>query len=220
MRKNLTVLVLFFTLGVVRADLILQQKVESSTKGALTSSDQTIKIKGSKIRVDNPGGELGETSMIKDEKTGEITVLIHQKKMVAKQKEEAANPTLKDRYMPAKPQDTGKAEKVGGFDARIYTWASDFGTTSEKLWVAKNFPNYEIIRADLPTLEKVNNFGNTKADQPDISKLPGMVVKSIRTEKTPEGSEQTTTTTLISAKVEPIDASIFEAPSDYKEAAR
>ena len=218
--KILAVFVLFFTVAFVKADLILQQKVEYSTKGAFASPNQIIRIKGSKIRVDTPGGELGETSLIKDENTGEITLLIHQKKMVAKQKEEAANPTLKDRYVPTKPKDTGKAEKVGGFDARIYTWASDFGTTSEKLWVAKNFPNYEIIRADLPTLEKVNNFDNTKADQPDISKLPGMVVKSIRTEKTPEGSEQTTTTTLISAKVEPIDTSIFEAPGDYKEAAR
>ena len=47
---------------------------------------------------------------------------------------------------------------------------------------------------------------------PALSALPGMVVRSQVT-----GGSQTITLALISAKEEPLDASVFGVPRDYKE---
>jgi hypothetical protein len=86
----------------------------------------------------------------------------------------------------------------------------------ETLWVARNFPNCENIKADLAKLDRANVSFPGKGMQPAISSLPGMVVKSRLIVKMGE-VVQTINITLVSAKEEPVDPSIFEVPGDYKE---
>ncbi len=201
--------ILFALLSAViaaRADLVMREKIES----AKSTSIMTLKIKGDKVREDLTGAQTGDTSWIEDENTGNIVVLIHKTKMIIRrQLVNSPVPGFADA-----PVDTGKSEKLGGYDTEIYTWKNYDGTTIEEFWVAKTFPDYDKIKIYLPVLEKMNGTGNTKEHQPKVSKLPGMLMKVIRTVKTPE-SEHTSTTTLISAKEESLDGSIFDIPADY-----
>ena len=122
----------------------------------------------------------------------------------------------------SKPLDTGNADLVGGYNAEIYAWAADRKLWSdtngmiETLWVAKDFTNYENIKADLARLDRANVSFPGKGMQPAISTLPGMVVKSRLIVKMGE-TVQTINIMLLSAKEEPVDPSIFEVPGDYKE---
>ena len=94
-------------------------------------------------------------------------------------------------------------------DTEIYTWSGGH-KLDETLWVAKDFPNYKKIQAELAKLDRYSRGGAHRNGQPELSLLPGMVV---RTEITVDG--QTGTNTLVSAKVEALDASLFELPPDY-----
>jgi thiol-disulfide isomerase/thioredoxin len=111
----------------------------------------------------------------------------------------------------AKPQaqDTGKTEKVGDYNPEIYTWASTNGMKMT-LWVAKDFPNYKQIQEQLKKLSELSPFGMGKSMGLDENTLPGMVVK-----REMESLGQKITTTLISAKEEPVDLAVFEVPKDY-----
>jgi hypothetical protein len=100
---------------------------------------------------------------------------------------------------------------VNGQNTEIYTWSGAQGVTAT-LWVARRFPNYDAIRMELAKLDRFNDSGPHRNAQPELSRLPGMVVKS---ETTARG--RTVTNTLVSAKLEPVDASLFELPSGYSQ---
>jgi hypothetical protein len=107
------------------------------------------------------------------------------------------------------PRATGKTQKVGDYDTELYTWTNNRGITGT-VWVAKNYPDYARIRADYAVLDKTPGADTDMT--PALSALPGMVVRSQVT-----GGGQTITVALISAKEEPIDASLFQTPANYKE---
>ena len=158
-------------------------------------------------------------SVIEDGNTGDsVTLMPEQKtytKNVNRQNTKAASVALSE------PLDTGKSEKVGGYDAEIYTWSAPrqywIGTngTTEVLWIAKDFPDYDKILPYFTQYEQANEsaMGNGR---PKASSLPGMVVKLEMTTKMPQFT-QTFTTKLLSAKEEPVDLAIFEVPNDYTE---
>jgi len=105
---------------------------------------------------------------------------------------------------------TGKFEPVNGYDTEIYTWSGAKGR-NQLLWVAKPFPNYDAIRTELAKLDKFNDLGLHRNAQPQVSQLPGMVIKSVSS-----FHRHSVTNTLVSVKVEPLDASLFALPSDYR----
>ena len=107
------------------------------------------------------------------------------------------------------PHPTGKTQKVGEYDTELYTWSSADGITGTA-WVAKSFPDYARIRADLAILDKTTGADNGAS--PELSALPGMVVRSQVT-----GGGKTITMALISAKEGPLDDSFFGVPPGYKE---
>jgi hypothetical protein len=110
---------------------------------------------------------------------------------------------------PIKLVDTGKSEKVDGYDTDIYRWSCN--DMIETGWVAKDFPNYEKIKVELAKIEQSSSFLSRKDVELEVSVLPGMVVK-----KYIVGSNgRTVTITLVSAKIEPVDSSVFEVPSGY-----
>ena len=206
-------LVLLFSTAILRADLVLEQQASDTNR----TSTVIIKIHGDKMRLDQPDDNL---SVIVDLKTRDSITLLTTNKTylqrsgadiqwrLEKEKKKTGGTNEMD-AMPVPALDTGKSETVNGYNTKIYTWSGARGLT-ETLWVAESFPNYEAIRAELNKLDKFNDSGPHRNAQPQLSPLPGMVLKS---ESEFEGHKLTTT--LVSAKVEPLDAALFELPADY-----
>lgn len=190
-----------------RADLVLQQQIVTPNYNGVAA----MKIKGTKIRMDMYAGQPQALSTITDLNTGETINLLHTQKLYLKspgqlmQQAKSAGTAAK---VPV-PRATGKTQKVGDYDTELYTWSNDRGITGT-VWVAKNYPDYARIRADFAGLDKT--AGADTDMTPALSALPGMVVRSQVT-----GGGQTITVALISAKEEPIDASLFQTPANYKE---
>jgi Domain of unknown function (DUF4412) len=219
MKRILILLGLAFGLVAAHADLVLKQNIES----AMLNGTITTQIKGNKIRVDIPSSPQGSMSTIMDLSSGDSVTLLHQQKAAMKVsgaeiKQMAENMkqtrvSAETNAAPPKFQDTGKTEKVGGYDTKIYTWSSPDGAT-QTVWVAKNFPDYAQIKTQMDELNNSPVAQLTKGSAPDVSTLPGMVVKTQM-----EMNGQKVTSTLVSAKEEPVDASIFQTPKDYQEMA-
>ena len=220
MKPTLLLIPLLATLAAARADLVIEQKMES----AFQNGNMTMKVKGEKIRTDMEAGPAGAISSIMDLATGDSVTLMHAQKMAmktsgtqTKQMVEAMKKQLGaavDGKTPAsKPTDTGKSEKVGNYNAEIYTWTNPTGTYT--FWVAKDFPNYAKIKDQLDKVNKAASAGMGQGMGPDYGALPGMTVKALI-----EMAGQKITTTLVSVKEETVDAALFDAPKDYQQMAQ
>ena len=217
--KRIFVLVaLVFIIAAARADLVMEQKIESAT----LNGNITTKIKGDKVRMDMPATSQGTVSTIMDVNTGDSVALVHGQKVVIKipgaEIRQMAGNIKKTRgngatanAAPPKFRDTGKTGKVGNYSAEIYTWSSPYGAT-QTVWVAKNFPNYARIKVQMDKLNNSPVAQMSKDTSPDAGALPGMVVKTQT-----EMKGQKVTSSLVSLKEGSIDASIFEVPKDYHE---
>jgi hypothetical protein len=215
-KRILMLLSLAFSLVAARADLVLQQNIES----AMINGTITTQIKGDKIRVDIPATPQGSMSTIMNLSTGDSITLLHKQKtamkvpgteikqMVENMKQARASAGT-NAALP-KFLDTGKTEKVGSYDTEIYTWSGPDGA-NQTVWVARNFPDYAQIKVQMDKLNNSPLAQLSKGTVPDVSTLPGMVVK---TQMVMNG--QKVTSTLISATEKPVDASIFQTPKDYQ----
>lgn len=186
-----------------RADLVMQQQIASGKN----SSAVTIKVKGTRIRVDMYAGQPQAISTIKDLKNGETLMLLHKQKMFIKQPGEQIRPATG--VVLPKVRSTGKKEKLGGYDTEIYTWTNARGITGF-FWVARNYPDYSRIKTEIAALDNTAS-GLSDGLTPALSTLPGMVLKTQIT-----GGEQTLTVTLVSAREGQLDASTFQAPVNYR----
>jgi len=216
MKRILILLGLAFSLAVARADLVLQQDIES----AMINGTVTTQIKGNKIRVDMPSSPQGAMSTIMDLNSGDSVTLLHQQKVAMKvpgaeikqmaENMKRARVGAQTNAPPPTFHDTGKTEKVGNYDAEVYTWSSPDGA-SQTVWVAKNYPNYAKIKVQMDKLNNSPVAQISKGSAPDVSTLPGMVVKTQM-----EMNGQKVTSTLVSVNEQSVDASIFETPKDYQ----
>jgi hypothetical protein len=214
MKFKFIFLVITFSSVAARADFVMEEHAVFWTN---LNSEIITKIHGDKIRIDKFANLPGSVYGISDVKTGDELTLMPDKKIVMKSSaadvKEMAEKMKKrsgnTNAVPIKPVDTGKSEKVDGYDTEIYTWSRN--DLIETMWVAKDFPDYEKIKIELAKMEQSSAFLSRKDKEPDVSVLPGMVVK-----KYIVGSNgRTATITLVSAKIEPVDPSVFEVPSGY-----
>jgi hypothetical protein len=201
---------------VARADLVMEQE-----SGVTNVTDRvTVMMHDDKMRMDQRDKDGYEFSVLIDLNTRDSITLFPQGKSFLKRSgaesrqqietEKAASHGTNDMdNPPAPPMNTGLTAKVDGYDTGIYQWSGAGGMT-ETLWVATNFPDYSAIRADLTRIDRFNASGAHRNAQPELGLLPGMVVK---TEKTANGRK--IIIALVSAKVEPVPASLFELPADY-----
>jgi hypothetical protein len=214
------ILILFglaFSLTAARADLVLKQNIES----AMINGTVTTQIKGDKVRVDMPATPQGAMSTIMDLSSGDSVTLLHQQKVAMKvpgaevkqmaEKVKEARASALTNAPPPKFHDTGKTEKVAGYDTEIYTWSSPDGE-NQTVWVARNYPNYAKIKVQMDKLNDSPVARISKGTAPDVSTLPGMVMKTQM-----EMNGQKITSTLVSAQEASVDTSIFETPKDYQE---
>jgi hypothetical protein len=216
---NLKLFFLFALLGSIlaaRADLMLVQASDSTN----APFKATLCLHGNRMRLDQQENTNGSYAVIIDLDTRDSFTLLPQEKKFLKRsgadilKDLALDKKLfgdtNDLYQaPAPAVATGRTESVNGYESEIYTWTGAHKLT-ETLWVAKGFPNYESIRSELAKLDRFNDAGPHPNTQPALSPLPGMVVKSEVTI-----NKQKKTTVLVSATVEPVDATRFDLPADY-----
>ena len=112
---------------------------------------------------------------------------------------------------PANLVDTEtKQEKVGDYNAKIFTLGDSFNETS--FWVTKDVPNYTVI---LAALKRLVLHGHGYDLMPVNWKIDGIPIKT----KIISDGHHMFTRTLISLKQDPVDDALFQPPPDYKETA-
>ena len=194
--------------AVGRADLVIVQKVE----GGGQTADQTMKIKGDKARCDL----APQVSMIVDGATGESITLMHTPRTFLKVSAEQTKAMLEQLQQkrpqnePAKPQPTGKKEKIGEYECEIFT--ANLGLVTVTYWIAKDYPNYQAVLDQLDKFQSGSISAMGKGAMPPIKDFPGMIMK---TETDLSGKK--TVQTLVSVKEENVDPAIFKVPNGYRE---
>ncbi len=191
-------------------DLTIVQSVEGM--GPVTQ--MTMKIKGDKARIDvSP-----QITTIFDAKTGEMTNLMRDQKMVLRvsaEKMKSAVETMRkskaQKEGAEKPKlvATGKKETVGGYQTEQYVYDSpDFKAT---YWIATNYPDGAAILKQLQAI-KMDALNGPNSHMPDYRDFPGVPVKTVLSTG---GKEMTTI--LNSIKQDAVSDTEFAVPSDYKE---
>ena len=217
MKRLLPILVLHF-IGLPRsvADLALSQEIE----GGPQPGQVVMRVKGDRLRIDLPGGTNGSMSTILDIVTGDTTTLVHKKKIAitrtgsqVKQAEEArakrAGADMAKKVELPKPTTTGLMERVGEYAAEVYTMLAD--GSKDTLWVVRDFPDFDAIKADLVRVSQASTAGINRAGTLDVTTLPGMVVKRQK-----ERGGQKMTITLKGVERDVIADSTFAIPAEYK----
>ncbi|HEY5234440.1 MAG TPA: hypothetical protein VIK35_13000 [Verrucomicrobiae bacterium] len=225
MKRILILLLLISTSFVVRADLVIRQQAVRSN----TTNNVIISIHGDKIRTEQLADQTGRGGVIyiDDLATHDSAMLMPKDKTVMrnsganlKSDIEAAKKAYGETnamfLAPPLPVDTGKTEVIENHKTEVYSW-NGLNGTKETLWVAGNFPNHDNIKADLDKLDEWNSSFVGKGLEPDLRLLPGMVVKKQTAVGGRTDNGQLVTISLVSVKIEPVDPTIFEVPSDYTE---
>ena len=201
-----SILMLLLAAAFARADWVLVQKTDTAGQENVV----TTKIKDEQARVD-----MGDKMTVIVGAEG-MTMLMHAQKMMMKMDlatmkaaMEMAGKAMPGQQPPAKPVATGQKEKIGEWDAEIFTWEGQMG--KGRFWVAKDFPKHKEISAINDKLGKV--VGRSMSGlAPQASDFDGMVVKS---EVTMMG--KSVTSQLVSAKDEAVDPKEFVLPAGYNE---
>jgi hypothetical protein len=197
-------------LASARADLTIVQKVD----GAGGLHRITMKVKGDKARVETSP----QVTTIIDARTGTITNLMHEKKIVmtipgekAKAMAEMAKTFAKEEDpIQATPKPTGKKETINGYETEEYV--TDSPKFHASYWVATSYPDFARILDQMAILQKGAFAGVTKG-LPDYHALPGM---PLRTQvKIPDQPE--ITSTIESVSIAPLTDADFAVPPGYSE---
>ena len=199
-----------------RADVVVVENISSinweNQKNITTGNHiATIKIKGDKGRLDQPGG--GASVIFDANKDDEIWIF-HRQKKFAKVKRDTIKsdvPFIADPAAPPKIVDTGKQEKVGEYNTEVYT--VEIRGWKCTIWVTKDIPNYASIREQMKKMRWWKEEAVMGSNFLDTTKIDGMPVKM---EMQPN-DKQMITVTIVSAKEEPANDADFQPPADYTE---
>ena len=196
-----------------RADLTLVQEVVSDG----TPTRMTMKIKGSKVRVD----ASPMASSIIDTESGDMTNLIHPQKMVMrvsgaqlKDMAQAMKPTAATDARPmAEPKPTGRKETILGYTALEHVMETPEGRMA--LWLTTDYPDWKGVVAELARMSEgawAKQLAGGAQPEYDVKKLPGL---PLRTEMDLR-SGMKAVVRFESIDRKEIPESEFAIPSDYK----
>ena len=211
MKSLLRIAPLLLAAAFVRADIVIEQKMESQ----FINGNIVMKVKGDQARMDMPAPVVGNVTTFMNFKSGDVITYVHQQKMamkmnlseVKKQQEAGQKALGVDPSKLEKPKATGQKEKVGEYDTEIFEMNQ--GNLQAKLWIAKDFPNAQAIKDQMAKLS--SSMGGAGFDPAKVD-VPGMVVKS--EVNTPVGKM---IITLVSAKEQAVDDKEFIKPEGYQE---
>jgi hypothetical protein len=212
-RLTLILAAFLFSSVLAQGDLVLTQSLETSD----ATNPILFRVHGGQLRMDQPKDRF---AVIIDLKTRDsITLFTNIKKYLKRsgaeiqqqmEADKKSGGATNDLFLPAaQPVPTGRFKNVDGYGTEIFLWSGAKGV-SQTLWVATNYPGFDSLKPELAKLDQFNAGGPHPNAQPPLSSLPGMVVKS---EALSNGRE--TITILKSARLQSLDPSFFELPSDY-----
>lgn len=192
-----------------RADLVILQKVE----GGGQSGEQTIRIKGDRMRVD----VAPALSTITDG-AGGIVTLMHAAKTFLKLSAAQTRLALERMQKRATTGDapppqltaTGRKEKVGAYECEIFT--ANLGSVGVTYWLAKDFPNYRALLAQMEKMQAGSLSAMGRGMMPELKDFPGMPIRTVM-----EMDGNKVSTELTSVKEEDVDPAIFDIPKEYKD---
>lgn len=196
-----------------RGDLVVVQKAENGDGGAVLKS--TMKIKGDKARTDTvPDADPNAgMSTILDLASGDRITLDHKLRQFTRRSAAGADGGREAApAAPPQPRDTGKKEKVGEYEAEIYT--TETPDAKFTYWITKDYPDGAAVNGEM---KKIRIMDKKRYHSPDLTKLEGVVVKSEVTLKSGPDPGHSMVVTLISAKIQPVDDSEFRVPGEYLE---
>ncbi len=193
-----------------RGDLTIVQKMD----GKEGISEITFKVKGDKARIEmNP-----QITTIIDAKSGDLTTLLNDKKAVmrisgerAKAMAEMAKAFAKEEAPEqALPKPTGRKETINGYETEEYV--SESSKYHASYWVAKSYPDYQVILKQMSLL-KNGAFASVTKGLPDFHALPGLPLRT----KVKVSGQGEITSTIASVSLSPLEASQFSVPAGYSE---
>ncbi len=190
-----------------QADLTIVQKAE----GAGPFSNMTIKIKGTKVRMEAPpqptaiiDSASGDILYLKNDTREVVRISGAQTKALAGVLEAATSPAPRPKLTA-----TGRTETIDGHETAEYTYESpSFKAT---YWIAKDFPNAREIIRQLSSATP-GNVPQGALGIPDFRDFPGLPLRT----KVKMGAQEMTTT-IVSVSQEPLDETEFTVPANYKE---
>ena len=216
MKKISLLTIVLLVTEALRADLVIQQqltvlgytnKVSLSFKGNMMREENSGDVTGHIIQIMNVS-TLDQIMLMPESKNFSKSSGVKIKEFLNKPKEQAGDTNSTD-AASLPPKSTGKFEKFGDYETEIFFWSNGKGVTN-RLWVAKNYPDFGNIKPYLVKLDEFHKQGLDGNIEPAVAGLPGMVIK-----KEVAIESQKVVVQLISAKVQPVNTSLFEIPSDY-----
>lgn len=129
--------------------------------------------------------------------------IIHSAKMVSviSQPKGEAAPKLPNVPTP-KYTATGMTEKVDGYECNIVKM--EMGEMTSTFWVAKSYPDYDKIKAEMATIKPPGGAPETPKE------LEGLILKTSTV-----GPKYLSIVKVKSVKIEEIPADVFKAPAGY-----
>jgi hypothetical protein len=205
-----------------RDDLVLRQRITSTAPSTQPVEEVRYLTPTSRITDDAHSRSIVDlatermTTIDKDRKTYSVTTFqeLQRASVVQQRRVEQAPAELKWLLdPPVDVQPTGRRQKIGGFDAREYIFAS--GEVSGAVWIADD------LRAPMagPAWEKFTtavggNQGPAGKLEQALSKLDGLPVRAIST--TAFGADKVTITTeVVEVRHEPPPAEILAVPEGF-----
>ena len=221
MKKLAAICLLSAALLHARADVTVVEHFHAEAPGAAGAGappdkDVTLQIKGDKVRIDDPDGKF---SVILDTGTGDIIGIINDSKNYVKVPGDLIkgfvaqavlqHPAVQNGDAP-KITDAAKQEKVGDYNAEVYTM--DTPVAKATFWLSKDIPESASLQAVLARFfTMLGKFGVPRL--PDVSKLEGAAVKV----QVVALDQKQVTLTITSVKQDAIADSVMQAPADYTE---
>ncbi len=195
-----------------RADLTIVQQIKQGSDASAKEMTVTTKFKDDFARIDiSP-----QMATIVNLKTGDATSLIIPQKaamkvtseMVQEMKKAASPNGEATKIEPPKP--TGKKDTINGFACEEYTTTVQGKTVN--LWITKDAPEAEKAVAKLSSLSAGNDPLSAALSQEN---MPGFPVRAEI--EVPQIGKLTAT--VVTLNTNPVDASEFVVPADFKEMA-
>jgi Domain of unknown function (DUF4412) len=215
-RLTLSISMLFLLTQAAAADVVFVERQETTQPGGLNTQTMTIKIKGTKARID-----IGEMiSTIMDHATGTSIGLMHMSKeykqsskSAEKEGLEMALNQMKGKIPAERPRlvKTDEKKVVNGWLAEKYT--AQGPDLKLEYWIAPELARFQ------PAMEMMHDpmFDPISKQFPDVKAVAGLPVITIM-DRTVGSMHMKTTITMTSIREEPVPDSAFTIPAGYSKA--
>ena len=216
MRNLLIVLAIVTTASLSFADTVIVQKVETSSimGQPAVNTIQTMKIKGSKSRIDHQNKAQYQIVDLANKKVYIVDPEKKETMVVALDMMNAAAGMLKQLSQGAQMEvkNTGQTRTVNGFKCTDYIVSMGGALALNSKQCVTTDVDYSDFEAFRPYAEGIMKMFTSEKDAPKLP--PGIAAQTV-TEMNMMGQKVNSKTELQSVKKEEVPASVFELPAGH-----